>query len=101
MLRTRFISVTLVLLSLSASDSQAQTGDWRAVQNLQAGTLISVKAKHRVKCQFLRATDDAVSCEVIRSGLLGTISQATDLTFDRQSVREVRLEHTDGSNAAT
>src|SRR4029077_378728 len=93
--------VALILLSLATRNSQAQTSDWRAVQNLQPGTLISVKSKHRVKCKFLRATDDAVSCEIIRGGLLGVATKAPpDLMFNRQSVREVRLEHADGSNAA-
>jgi len=101
MLGTRFLSASLILLVLSAQSLQARTGDWRMVESLQAGTLISVKSKHRVKCRFVRATDDALSCEIIRSGLAGAVMKGPpDLICDRQSVREVRLEHTDGSNAA-
>ena len=91
----------LVVLSLFASTAQSQTGDWYAGENLQTGTLISVRAKHRVKCTFVAATTDRVTCQLITEGLLGTVSQAAiKMSFDRQSVREVRLEHSDGSNAA-
>ena len=95
------IPVALVLVSLLASTAQSQTGDWHAVENLQTGTLISVRAKHRVKCTFVAATADMVTCQLITGGLLGTVSKAAiKMIFDRQNVREVRLQHSDGSNTA-
>ena len=81
MLGTRFLSVTLILLLLSAQNLQAQSGDWHMAESLQAGTLISVRSKHRVKCRFARATDDALSCEIIRSGLAGTVMKRAPILF--------------------
>jgi len=91
----RIISLLLVLLTLG-SGMQAQTGDWQAVMNLRRGTCITVKARHRTRCFFKRATEDQLVCKPPRLLWLGPVERR----FDRQSVREVRLERSDEANAA-
>ena len=86
---------------LLASTAQAQTGDWRLVQNIQVDTVISVQTQHRVKCAFLYATDTEVVCRPVHRGLAGLAGIGpSEFRFERQRVREVRLEHSDGHNAA-
>ena len=88
-------------LLLLASSAQAQGSDWRAVEKLQNGSLISVKSKHRVKCTFLYATDDELVCKPIRQGLAGLAAIGpSEFRFDRRNVRDVRFENTDSHNAA-
>lgn len=81
-----------------ASSVQAQSGGWRAVENITPGSRISVKAKHRVRCIFQRATEDELVCERMNRGLLRIAPPEIEL--DRPSVREVRLERSDDANAA-
>ncbi len=83
---------------IMASRTQAQTGDWQAVENVRPGSRISVRAKYRVRCIFQRATQDELVCERIQSGLIRI--SLSEITFDRWSVREGRLEPSDEANAA-
>ena len=95
--RKRQIISSMVVALFFGSTAQAQTGDWQAVENLKPGTRISVKARHRVRCIFQGATLDELTCK--RSDrLFRTLS--SEIVFDRQSVREVRLERSDEANAA-
>lgn len=82
----RAISSILALLAIP-SNLQAQTGDWRAVQNLQNGSRIIVKAKQSYYCAFEGATEDHMVCEVHKRRSLRT----TSLTIPRTEVREVRV----------
>ena len=68
---------------------QAQTGSWQAVEALPASTPITIRASHKVRCIFLNATDDSISCEQELSAL----RWARTLTFDRNTVQQVRIEH--------
>lgn len=80
------------------SSARAQTGNWRDVENLRNGSIITVRTPHRVKCAFEGATHDALICERIQKGLFRIAP--SELGFDRRSIREVRLERGDDANAA-
>jgi hypothetical protein len=68
---------------------QAQTGGWQVVEALPATTPITIRARHTVRCRFRNATDDMISCEQEFSAL----RWARTLTFDRNSVQQVRIDH--------
>jgi len=72
----------------SQTQTQTQAGDWQAVVNLKPGTRISLKAQHHILCVFQAATDDELVCKPKRFLWLGP----RESRFDRQSIREVRLE---------
>ena len=72
----------------------ASDGDWEIVKSLPEGTPISVKAKLRHLCTFQLATDTTLSC---RSKISGPTSFV--LSFQRKEIRQVRLEHSDDTNA--
>jgi hypothetical protein len=83
-----------LVLALSA---QAQSGDWRALKSLPPDTRISVKIRFRTLCDFQYATDDRLVCERI---MRGPIPFGPDhFSFARKQIREVRLEHSDNTNA--
>jgi hypothetical protein len=81
----RIISSMLALFMLGSS-LQAQTGDWRAVKNLEPGTHIIVKAQRGYYCRVEGATDDQLVCEVQKRRSLRHVT----LTIPRAEVREVR-----------
>jgi hypothetical protein len=93
--KRKIVSLLFVVL-IFASSGRAQTGDWQAVENLRPGTRISVKARHRVGCVFQRATEDELACR----RLYRSLRLSSEIVFDRQSVREVRLERSDEANGA-
>jgi hypothetical protein len=95
--RKRQIISTMVVALFFGFTAQAQTGDWQAIENLKPGTRISVKARHRVRCVFQRASQDELACERF-DRLFRTLP--SKIVFDRQSVREVRLERSNEANAA-
>src|SRR3989442_2953949 len=97
MRRQRIIHCMLAGLIL-ASSAQAQTGDWRAVENLKPRSRISVKVHLRTICFFLRATHDELVCELPADHRIPF--GPFQLTFDRRSIREVRLEHSEAADAA-
>ena len=92
----RQIISSMVVALFFGFTAQAQTGDWQDVVNLKRGTRITVKTRHRTRCFFKTATDDELVCKPPRSLWL----RPAERRFDRQSVREVRLERSDEANAA-
>lgn len=55
----------------------------------------------RLLCYFTRATDDQLICETLRHGSGFPIPVPVPsyrATFQREEVREVRLEHNEGTN---
>lgn len=94
----RTLSVTLsILAGLMLVPPEARAGDWRAVENLAAGSRISVKAKFRTLCDFHRATDTVLICQPAQHSIL---TGPGEISFDRARVREVRLERSDHTNTA-
>ncbi|MGH9746128.1 MAG: hypothetical protein ACRD59_08470 [Candidatus Acidiferrales bacterium] len=86
----------ILVLLLIASGAQAQTGSWQAVENLSPGSIITVRARHHVRCVFRSATDDRLICDPIQRG---PIPLGPDETiYDRQDIREVRLDHSIASD---
>ena len=88
---------------LLAAGALAQTGNWQAVQDLQPGTRISVRANHsfgRNPCFFLSANDEQLVCErVLHSRRRMIISPIPpEAVYQRSRVREVRLEHSEAAN---
>ena len=81
----RIISWVLVVL-LFASSTEAQIGDWQAVENLKSGTRILVKATERYFCSFEGASNDQLVCEVPKHGSLGRATVA----ILRSEITEVR-----------
>ena len=87
----RLRSMISVLLStvFLLSSSQAQTGDWQAVEAIPSGSDISIKNQdRRIKCTLELVNDNELFC-VERRPLVG----APVLRFYREGIREVRLEH--------
>jgi hypothetical protein len=93
--KMKIISLLLAVL-MYGPGVQAHTGDWQAVEKLTPGTRISVRAQHRIRCVFQRATDDELACK----RLYRSLALSSEIVFDRQSVREVRLERSDEANGA-
>ena len=93
-----FLSAAVLL----ASTAPAQTGDWQTVKNLQPGTKISVHSASRFHnlCIFERATDEQLVCEHILHGPRGAFIPS-EYVYEREKIREVRLEHSDAANIAT
>jgi hypothetical protein len=115
MRRLRFI-ISLLLLTALPPHAQAKKrtseGNWQVVQNLSIGTPISVKARApHLMCYFERATDDALFCQPLRRRGPATSRrpypspfplplppQPAEYVFKRQEIREIRLEHSEGTN---
>ena len=95
MRKRQIISSLLVVLFLG-SNAQAQTGDWRAVQNLRPGARIMVKTQHRYPCVFISATEDELFCDAPQHGRLGL---PLGMTFSRREIREVRTEPNQAKDA--
>src|SRR5579863_9634405 len=93
-MRTLRIFTSLLVFTLLVSTAQAQTGNWQSVKNLPLGARISVLTLHRIPCILLRVNDDELVCATIRHRWFGPDT----LTFRRQSIREIRLPPTDGTN---
>lgn len=87
----RKLRVLYLVLSVLAPlpTCQAQTGSWADVESLSQGTSISVQTIHRSQCRFLSATEDSLSCEQE----LALHRVARVVTFERNSIQQVRLEH--------
>jgi hypothetical protein len=102
-MRQRIFQSTLAFLLLMPG-ALAQTGDWQSVMDLQPGTTISVKAGHFFAhnlCTVQSVTDETLVCERIQRGPgAWRTSLAHVFTYNRKSVREVRLEHSDEANTA-
>jgi hypothetical protein len=85
--RPRRQIVASVLLTLFlGSNARAQSGSWRAVENLKPGTHVIVKARRKFYCRVEGADDERLVCEVHQPRSLST----TTLIFPRSEIREVR-----------
>lgn len=93
--RRRLLLRFALVVLMYTSSAQAQTGEWQAVQNLRPGTLLSIKASHRVKCIFQGATQNELTCQRFYREIRVPSAQ---IVLDRQSIREVRLERSDEAN---
>ena len=95
-------TISFVAPLLLASVAMAQQGDWQSVKNLVPGTRITVRERHpfHSMCIFQRATDEELFCERILRGS-SRVLIPPEAVYDRNKVREVRLEHSDAANAAT
>ena len=94
-MRYRPIVFSLLAAGSFLSSSQAQTGDWLAVQAIPPGSYISVKSqRYTVRCFFLTATDTQLLCEEhsLRKYPSGD-PVVSDVNLDRQGISQVRLEH--------
>ena len=94
-MRYRPIVFALLAAGSSLSSSQAQTGDWLAVQAIPPGSYISVKTqRYSVRCFFLTATDTQLLCDEhsLRKYPSGD-PVVSDVNLDRQGISQVRLEH--------
>jgi hypothetical protein len=98
---TKPISLVTSLLVM-ASIAAAQTGDWQAVKDLRPGTKISVQYEHSFHnlCTLEQATDEQLVCDHVLHGPRGTFIPS-ERVYQRNNIREVRLEHSDGANTAT
>jgi hypothetical protein len=79
--KLRMSSFVLCMI-LFESSALARSADWQVVQNLQPGTNLSVKARHRYLCFFESATDDELVCETPRH---------RRLAIPRAEIREIRV----------
>lgn len=75
---------------------QAQTGDWKTVRNLPAGTHLIVKAQRNYSCDLEGATDDELICAARQLRSPGT----TVVRIPRADVHEVRTLPNQGKSAA-
>ncbi len=92
------LAATLLVL---ASIAVAQTGDWQAVKDLRPGTKISVQYGHfHNLCIFEQATDEQLACDHVFHGPRGAFTPL-ERVYERNKIREVRLEHSDRANMAT
>jgi len=78
-----------ILLTLAASGALAQGNDWRAVESLAPGTIISVKAQHRYLCIVNSVTPDQLVCDIKRVRFLAL---PPTIAFRREEILEVRRE---------
>lgn len=85
--------LVVIVLCCRADPLYGQTNDWGAVQSLVPGTPISV-AKHRgrYECELVKVTGSQLTC--VREHGHFSRTQA----FDRNEVREVRLEELDDNH---
>jgi hypothetical protein len=88
---TRAKAISFLLsIALLASPARAQTGDWRAVQQLPGGTRLKIKLRHGHTfghCDFLGATDKALTCDY--GGLLWDARPQ----YSRDNIKAVYLVH--------
>ena len=87
--RRDFLTACMVTLALIPS-AEAQTGNWRAVENLPPGRQISVKAQRRYFCVLESTNDSELVCEVH----LRRTPRTSTITIPQAEVREVREART-------
>jgi hypothetical protein len=101
MRRPQYLFSILVLV-LFPTAVHAATGDWRDVQLLRRGSVISVKkaGKHQLRFRyyFQYADDNVMVCERIEHSPIHIVP--SKVTFDRGDVVEVRLQHSEAENSA-
>lgn len=97
-------NATLVIFLLFATNMFCQKGDWAAVQELPAGTPISVRyGKFPIhdRCTFEDATSDKLICErspQLSSRVLIPIPLPREAIYPRKNIHAVRLEYSDAHN---
>jgi uncharacterized protein YcfJ len=91
-LRIVFLLLAPLIVSSSAL---AQTADWGAVENLQPGTPIFVKAQKDYTCWVERVTASELVCSVPE------LFSRSSITIPRSEVREVCLERDKKKYTAT
>jgi len=89
------ITSNLIFLMIALS-LQAQTGDWKSVENLAPGTRIIVKAQRNYLCGFEGVIDDQLVCETRKPRSFSTIS----VNIPRADIREVRTLPDQAKSAA-
>src|ERR1039458_5692717 len=83
-------------LLTAASGTAAQTLDWQAVEKLSPRTWISVETQKRTECSFQKATDNKLFCEFTHEDWLsGFHDRRSNLVFNREEIREVRIANHD------
>ena len=85
----RQIVVWAISVLFFAASVLAQTGDWRAVENLKPGSRVRVRtdAQRRIACSVEGATDTELFCEMhVRRSL-----RTSTLSIPRPEVQEVRV----------
>ena len=106
MRKLRILIPVMIMVSCSASAKPAKQNpkvNWNAVEHLRAGTAISVMddQRSRLLCYFTRASGDQLICETLphRSGFpIPVPVPSYSAVFQREEIREVRLEHNAGTN---
>jgi hypothetical protein len=95
-MRNKHILTIVGFLMVCASASGKQIGSWDDVKDLSPGARISVKASAAPadRCYFVSATDQELVCVTGSSGPL----PYTHFTFERRTIRRIRLEHSDNYN---
>jgi hypothetical protein len=95
---------TLAIVLLLTSNMSGQKGDWAAVEELPAGTPISVlygKFPIHDRCTFENATNDKLICErnpQLSSRIFIPIPLPNEAMYSRKHIRAVRLEYSDAHN---
>jgi hypothetical protein len=85
--RRQVLSSMLILLFLAVNThAKAKAGDWRAVENLEPGTHVIVKAQRKYACTVEGANEDQLVCWVHQRRSFRTIS----IAIPRAEIREVR-----------
>lgn len=80
----------MILASGSPFQLDSQTNDWRVLQKLDPGSFIGVGVldhRGRRECTLLTVTDSELTCDSERGSFI------RHLTFQRDRVRDLRLEH--------
>lgn len=84
--RGKISSLLLVLLMFESSGWAQTGGDWQAVQRLQPGVRLLVKAQHRYLCYLESATEDELICRVHARRPFRMVS----VSIPRSEIQEVR-----------
>jgi hypothetical protein len=79
------VIATLLVGSNAQAQGRAQTGDWRAVENLEPGIQVIVKAQRRYACTFEGATERELTCWVHHRWF-----RTVSIAIPRSAIREVR-----------
>ena len=90
------LAILLLGSFLAAAPAQAQTSDWRAVQQLRPGTAISVKGRFRVQCNFREASETELVCSQRTQGRF----LRPPIVLPRAQIRQVRIERAEASALA-
>ena len=107
-MKTQSLLMMVIWGCLFAGYAGAQTSrqpqnpraDWRVVEQLSAGTAISVKGQgwHRFRCKVTEVEEQTLECQA--ETLPGpNLFEPPVFHFRRSEIRQIRLEHPDGTAA--